>query len=266
MLGKLLKHEWNATARLILPLYLVLAVFTLINCVMLRLDLYPHNGVLMLIPVFLIGGYVLSILAILVMTLVTLILRFCKNLMGDEGYLMFTLPVKTHQLITSKLLIACGWSILSAIAVAASLFGVLGTPENLVQFGVGLRDFSLQAKAAFGMSGAALLAMLGAGVLVSLVSSILMVYTSVALGQLAGKHRVLLSFAAYVALYTALQIIGVILVVSVGMPLNNQPANAVDAAGVARLLLLLGIGLGAALSAAYYWATQYILKRKLNLE
>ena len=266
MLGKLIKHEWKAASRLILPLYLVLAVFTLINSLMMRLDLYPNSGVLMLIPVLLIGGYVLSILGIMIMTLVTLILRFYKNLMTDEGYLMFTLPVRTHELITAKLLIACAWSVLSAIAVAASLFAVLGTPETMAQISAGLREFFLQSEAMFGMSGGVLIAVLGLAILVSLVHSILMVYASIALGQLAGKHRVLLSFAAYVALYTAIQILGVIMVVAVGMPLNNQPENMANVARVVRQVMFAGIGLGAALSVAYYWGTQYILKKRLNLE
>ncbi len=266
MLGKLIKHEWKAASRLILPLYLVLAVFTLINSLMMRLDLYPNSGVLMLIPVLLIGGYVLSILGIMIMTLVTLILRFYKNLMTDEGYLMFTLPVRTHELITAKLLIACAWSVLSAIAVAASLFAVLGTPENMTLIRAGLRELFLQSEAMFGVHGSVLFAVLGVSVLVSLVHSILMVYASIALGQLAGKHRVLLSFAAYVALYTVIQIIGVIMVAVVGMPLNNQPESLANVARVVRQMMLSGIGLGAVLSVAYYWGTQFILKKRLNLE
>lgn len=266
MLGKLLKHEWKATARLVLPLYLVLAVFTLIHGLMLRLDLYPREGILMLIPVFLVAGYVLSIVAILLMTLVTLILRFYKNLMSDEGYLMFTLPVRTHQIITSKLLIACAWSILSVIAVAASLFAVQGTPENLAKMNDALREIHQQAPAVLGMSSETLFAVLGVGMLVALVNAILMIYSSIALGQLAGKHRVLFSFAAYVVLYTVTQIIGVILAVAVGMPLNNQPVNVMGVVGAVRLVMLLEFGLMAVLSAVYFWGTQYILKKKLNLE
>lgn len=41
--------------------------------------------------------------AIVVLTAMIIIQRFNKNLIGDEGYLMFTLPVSHVQLLTSKL-------------------------------------------------------------------------------------------------------------------------------------------------------------------
>lgn len=266
MLGKLLKHEWKATARLVLPLYLVLAVFTLISALILRVEFLPRTGVFVLIQGFLMLGYGLSIAAILLMTLVTQVLRFYKNLMTDEGYLMFTLPVKTHQLITSKLLIAFAWSILSTLAVAASLLAVLGTPANLVQLSAGWQQFQQNSQIMFGMSGSSFVAVMCGGIAVSLVNSILMIYASIALGQLAGKHRVLCSFAAYVVLYTIVQILAMVAIAAMGLPLNNRPMDVTSMASFIHLMMAVSIGLAAALSAVYYWGTQFILKKKLNLE
>ena len=46
---------------------------------------------------------------IMVVSLVVVIQRFYKSLLGDEGYLMFTLPVETWKLVMSKLLVAIFW-------------------------------------------------------------------------------------------------------------------------------------------------------------
>ena len=40
-----------------------------------------------------------------------MVVRFRNNLMTDEGYLMFTLPVSVHQLLWSKLLVSMLWFI-----------------------------------------------------------------------------------------------------------------------------------------------------------
>lgn len=40
--------------------------------------------------------------ALFVLTMIVIIQRFYKGLLCDEGYLMFTLPVKPWQLIATK--------------------------------------------------------------------------------------------------------------------------------------------------------------------
>ena len=51
-------------------------------------------------------GYVVLIISISAITLIIMVQRFYKNLLGDEGYLMFTLPVKTWQNVLNKLIFA----------------------------------------------------------------------------------------------------------------------------------------------------------------
>lgn len=63
-------------------------------------------------------------MALGVLTIVVTIQRFRKNLLGDEGYLMFTLPVSTSSLILSKCITALIYAVLSFI-VAVFTFGVL---------------------------------------------------------------------------------------------------------------------------------------------
>ena len=62
-----------------------------------------------------------------------MVYRFYKNLMTDEGYLMFTLPVSRSQLIWSKLIVSMAWGILSAVLAALMWTMVLSVTggENL---------------------------------------------------------------------------------------------------------------------------------------
>ena len=71
------------------------------------------SGVAMLV-------YVAILIALFVIALIFIIQRFYLGLLGDEGYLMFTLPVRPWQLIASKAicaLVASTVSILSLIHI-----------------------------------------------------------------------------------------------------------------------------------------------------
>ena len=104
MLGKLLKQDFRATARIMLPLYVavpVLGLFTnLITHLCENQDGFLINAISMLVSFV----FSLSLIAAVVTTIVLMVLRFYRNLMTDEGYLMFTLPVSTTELIFSCLL------------------------------------------------------------------------------------------------------------------------------------------------------------------
>lgn len=97
MLRKLLKYEFKATARTMVPLYIVLIAFSLFHLVINPLDVLESTGntsIRTIIAMLDIMLYVVLIVGLSIMTLVIMIQRFYKNLLGDEGYLMFTLPVK----------------------------------------------------------------------------------------------------------------------------------------------------------------------------
>ena len=65
--------------------------------------------------------YMGVMMAAFVVTAVILIQRFYKNLLGSEGYLMFTLPVTVTQHLLSKTIIAVVMIALSGIAAFLSI-------------------------------------------------------------------------------------------------------------------------------------------------
>ncbi|MDF2485562.1 MAG: putative rane protein [Herbinix sp.] len=261
MLSKLLKHEFKATARLMLPLYLVLCVLTIVDRIALSIE---FKGALNVIPVFATFAYGLSIVAIAVVSFVIIVLRFYKNLMTDEGYLMFTLPTKSHQLINSKLLVSFVWNIASILVIILSIFGVMATPDRMDLFRDGYQMFISELKQEFGAFNMSLfLFEFIVLMIVGLINNILIIYVSIAVGQLFNGHKVLGSFAAYIGIGTVIQIVMTVLFITLGVLFNKSFS---ESSSVPQIIFPITIGFLLLTNVLYYWGTDFIFKRKLNLE
>ncbi|MDD3173651.1 MAG: hypothetical protein PHF63_08330 [Herbinix sp.] len=261
MLGKLLKHEMKACARLLFPIYLVLIVLTVMERIVLSLDVF--NGVLQIIPGFLTFAYIISILAIVVLSFVIIIFRFYKNLITDEGYLMFTLPAKSHQLINSKLIVSLLWTFICIIAIFASLVAVFYTPDRFHVFMNGLKTFVTEFNAEIGDESILFLIEIILLIILSLIRGIIQIYASIALGQLLGGHKIIGSFAAYIGLYTFTQIL-LIIVLFIGGSISNKSIE--DIAILPQMIFPVTLILTIVFNAAFYFLTNYIFQKKLNLE
>jgi hypothetical protein len=261
MLGKLFKHEMRAMARLLLPLFLVLAALTVIDRIVLYLDIF--KGTLEVIPGFLTFAYVLAILAVVIVSSVLIIIRFYRNLMTDEGYLMFTLPVKPHQLINSKLLASIVWTVASLLAVAASIFIVASGSFDWADFVDGLRMVLAQIRTEFNGDMTLFIIELIIMMVFGILNNILIIYVSIAIGQLFNGHKVLGSFAAYIGISIALQVIVTVCTGLLGLIFRDS-FN--DIASVTHILFPLVLVFLLATNAVYYLITNFIFNRKINLE
>ncbi len=261
MLGKLLKHELKATGRLLLPLFLILAVLTVVNRAVIYLDIF--KGVLSFIPGLLTFIYVISIIAVLVVTSVLIIFRFYKNLMTDEGYLMFTLPVKPRELIDSKLIISLLWSLASVAAVILSLIVVLSGHFPFADMKYAFAQFFSELSSGFGNYAALFYTELILMMLFSAINSTLMVYVSIALGQLINGHKILGSIGAYIALSTILQVLSVaaMSLASFAFGRTFQDINSIP-----QVVFPLSLAFLLVTGVAFYLGTNFLFKRKLNLE
>ena len=83
MLGKLLKHEFRATGRIMGPLYLVLLATSFGANVSIRLMEGAQSRLLNVLAFLLMMAFVVAISAACIMSLVLMINRFRTNLMGD---------------------------------------------------------------------------------------------------------------------------------------------------------------------------------------
>lgn len=262
MLGKLMKHELKATSRMLLPIYFVLVVLTIMDRIVISLDIY--NNALTIILGFITFAYVVSLIAIVVVSAVIIILRFYKNMVTDEGYLMFTLPVKPSQLILSKLIISILWTIASVAAVLISLLGVFATPDRMSMLGDGIQMMMNELTNTFGEKTVVLLVIeFIVLIIISIINSILEIYASIAVGQLFNGHKVLGSFASFIAISMIVQVISTLFVVVAGLVIGKS-YNELNA--IPQILFPFTILFTLLFNVLYFWLTNYLFKRKLNLE
>jgi len=258
MLAKLLKYEIKATARWFIPLYAALVLFTLISRFLLYNDPYVTNEATdfwQIARILSISIYAFLFIGIMVVTFVVIIQRFYKNLLGDEGYLMFTLPVQAWKHIVSKLLIAMLWNFLSAVIGMCSVM-LLIPAQDLADFGLlvtGIKKY-------FGTIGYFSFSLL---TIISLVFSIIEMYAAIALGHLFRKHKLLASFGMYIGLNTVSQM-AFMLIIPFLMNIIGSLSDVTP--GRLNTLILMSIIIFALLSTAWFIVTNLILKRKLNLE
>ena len=124
MLKKLLKYEFKATARTYGGMYLALLAASVLFGGSVRRWNGTNSDTYSTLVGLLSLVYTAVIIGTVVVTIMTIVQRFYRNLLGREGYLMHTLPVTETQLVTSKLISSTVWSLCSILAACLS-FGIL---------------------------------------------------------------------------------------------------------------------------------------------
>ena len=262
MLTKLLKYEFRSTGRVFLPLYGGIMLLTLFTRLFVWMGDYSN---ILAIPAGLLTVlYVLSLIGMFAVTYVVLLRRFYTSLIGDEGYLSFTLPVKPWQHITSKLITSVVWVIATAAAAGLSLllmFVSNGFFKDLYDFIRVLIGYSQ-------ISYVMLVLEFIITALVSVAASMLMFYASMAIGQLVNGHKVAGSVAAFLVSYFVTQILLGIGMFAFGAvdPATWEVINTMNAVQGVALMLLLILVIQAVFGTLYFIITNYVFKNKLNLE
>lgn len=262
MLGKLLKYDFRSMLKSFLPLWPAFLVVAVINHFTFgaSMEAYSSNAlgtITMLV-------YFALMMAINIIGIVLIIQRFYNGLLKDEGYLMFTLPVKPWQLIASKGISAGVIIFVNAVLSVLSVMILIPNVDIFSELGrllsmAGLRGFNV-----------GLIVFLGFILLLAaILQSIFQVYAAMALGHLAPKHRVGFSVGAYIGIYVVLSTLSSIITAIVEKINPRWISDWVqglsdNGATVAGLILLIVICL--VMLAAFYAITQYILSKRLNLE
>lgn len=270
MLRKIIKHEFKATAPYYLILYAAFIALTVINKAFWLLNV--DNVLIRVIRGVITGAYVVSIIAVVIITMVLIVYRFYKNLLKDEGYLSFTLPVKTSQHINGKLIVSIVWTCLAVVAVIISVLIISLDTTALMQ----LKDAWNIFEDAYGQFEGVgrLIVSFFVLMVVSLVSGVLMLYASLALGQLFSKHKIIGAVLSYFGFYFITQIIGTLILTVTAVydsklmqfTYESQYMTANLAIDLFNNLFLWTIVQQSVLLVIYYVVTHFILNNKLNLE
>lgn len=277
MLGKLIKHELRGSGRTMLPFILVSLFLSVMAGLSMRAmehqQEYSWFNILFGIVIFL---FVAGLMAVCIMSVVVVINRFRQNLLGDEGYLMFTLPVSVDQHIWAKLIVSAIWFLATALTCMLAVvlvllcnvrtFDVNWSEVGYVMGELGrvIREFGILHIVGYCLE---LLVMFFAGVCVSCLTF----YCAMAIGYSFANRKVLLSVLAFFGLDIFFSMVQSALIAALnGMPgverfLDNLDLSQVGTAGSVHIVMLCWILYLAVYAAVLYIPTRLLLKKKLNL-
>ena len=267
MLGKLIGYETKAFGRIMLPLYGATLAFALFTGLSIRF--LPESATSGLPGVLMFMLYGILMMAIVIMTCVLSVTRFYKNLLGLEGYLMFSLPASTASLIASKVISVLIWSALSSVTALLSFaISALGA-GGIAPFRDFFEIFTYPEVLERLPSAAGLTAMFLLLAVAGTAASIVRIYAGIAIGHQFNDHRILFSILALVAFNiigtTVMSLLG-----SAGMYSGVfDSLSRIFEAGSTQALYAAQAGMLAflVLQSAFFGAlTWVLLDRRLNLE
>ena len=277
MLGKLIKHEFRATARIMLPVMGAMAALALLANLSIRglagnLSDVPMLKILFTLIIFFFGA---AVVATVVMSLVIMVSRFYRNLLKDEGYLMFTLPVSVHELIWSKLIVSLVWFLATGLLIflVMALMALNLSHTNLEMILKQLPSWSeiIGWLDQAGVRGQVItfLVQIVLGTLIGIIALCLHFYGAMALGHMFSKDKVLLSIVFFVGISFAFNLMEMGYGI-VGFGLsdleNMDMSGAREGLSFVSTVIWHGIGLSAVQAAVLYLAAFLGLKKGLNLE
>ena len=183
MLRKLLKHEFRATGRIMLPVIGILLATSVAANLSLRYLLGSDVWFFSMLGILLLTAFGFAIFGVFIVSFILMIQRFYKNLLQDEGYVMLTLPVSIHQHIWSKLIVSSVWFIVTALAVilacCITAFDLTVVKEILWGLGELFQELR-KLQAYYAINGTAILIELIALAFLSLVAMCLQFYSALA--------------------------------------------------------------------------------------
>jgi len=261
-----MKYELKATARTLIPLYIALLAFAIINKIFIGTGIADKLEGFGSIPFILsIFGYGCTMAAVFIVTFFVIIQRFYKNLLGDEGYLMNTLPVSALTNITSKISIATFWNIISGFVAILSIIIMAFNPDAFSKFFNELFRALSDGYSEFGVQVYIVIIEIIIAILVYLIKFLTMIYASISIGHLFNKHRILSSFGAFIVLNLITTAISSTIGIASSIAGKTLFDN-IQSLLTIHLFLIFAILFNLVFFIVYFIITNYILKNKLNLE
>ncbi len=212
MLRKLIKYDILADYKRYGIVFTAMFLFSILLMVLDRLtDVFKENRFFQIMMVICAMLFFAAAIVMFTMIFVIATIRFYKNLVRDEGYLMHTLPVPTWKLIMSKFISTYIWSA-AAVVVMGICFGIVaGEPLWLFKLDVGweLLESAFVEDTVNGTAEQLRIFFLVCSIVMVLTPGfmVLHIYMSLALGNLFHAHKLGMSVLMFFALYIVEQIL-----------------------------------------------------------
>ena len=277
MLRKLIKYDILADYKRYGIVFAAMLMFSLLLMTLDRLtDVFKENRFFQVMMVISAILFFAATVVMFTMIFIIATIRFYKNLVRDEGYLMHTLPVPTWKLIMSKFITTYIWSA-AALIVMGICFGIVaGEPLWLFKLDIVWEDLS----SAFvkdtidGTPEQLRNLFLICFIVMALTPGfmVLHIYMSLALGNLFHAHKLGMSVLMFFALYIAEQILSGVFMMFISSEMVEY-LTVLDAvvpfeAGYKYMMtsLIFSVIYTIVLMVVFFIGAERIFSRKLNLE
>lgn len=264
MLTKLVKHEFRATSRVMLPMFLALLVLSALANVSIRiLDTNP-NTFLNTLSALIMTAFGIFIFATCLMSIILMVQRFYHNLLTDEGYLMFTLPTSIHKLVWSKIIVSVVWFVVTFIAVCLS--GLIASFRlkyfsNFIN--VFQHIFQLNINAYYTLNSVAFILEFLIFIFLACAATCLLFYAAMSVGHSFANHKLLLSVVFFFVFEFASQFI----ITLAAIPFGNLNFHVtMSTIGQVHSIFWVLIVCCLIYCAVFYIITTIFLRKRLNLE
>lgn len=284
MLKKLIKYEWKNTSKMGGIILLAIAGMTLIGVLGIALPIsYLSNETITDENGLFATLLIMTVMMSMMLCFFTLVgvsyglmiyfgVRFYKTMYSEEGYLTHTLPVTPRQLFLSKTLVAGLWYLLVGLGIVLSVGILIGTGfiiplggfDGIRRFLAMMPDMLDSVPWADVIHG---IIYVLAAMLITPFSTMIMLFGSLTVGQLFNRFRAFMGILVYIGV----TFVNSILANIIRLPFALLAAIAGEESALGRFFLFFGsydmviiVALGVAV--AFYFISQHILKKKLNLE
>ena len=273
MFAKLLKYEWRATRGMVGLLCLICLSAALVGGLAMRYLVWvseldsQSNAFIVLSVLTMIFAFIAIAICCVAMELYA-VWRFYKSRFTDEGYLTFTLPVTTHQILLSSFVncLICMVCALAALMAGYLVLLLLGFSalENFFPSLWEVLPLAMEnAWRLFSGETGAFLAQLTLGVVTGVLNGTVVMMLAVTIGSiLARKHKVLAAVGVYYGINMAMSLITSVLGVILGLSMYTSQSSSI---GVFSSMMLMESGLFLIVAVGGYFLMYALVHRKLNL-
>ena len=271
MLGKVIKYDFKAVARYLIPFYAVLlvsAVLANISRMVNENDLLKGNLVFEFSSGLITAAYVLATLLAVIGTVIILIIHYYKSFTGDEAYFTFTLPASHDTLLLGKILNGAIWTCISLIVLALSVCVLFAGKisidqiKNIIQLA---RPIFGEIYNAFG-SKSSFIAFLIVWFLIVIFVNQLEFYFCITAGQIIKGHRILGAFVAYIVLKIAQQFVSTILTLTQYARIKDVVLETTAVGTALSPLMWISVAELVFFSIVEYVLISLLLRKSLNIE
>ena len=280
MFKKLLKHEFNAQRGLFTLLGLSALGAGVLGCAAIQLIIHIVRNYLENPSVILSDGQelfmIVAMMALFFLSMVLafaigacsvavwvmLVYRFYKHHFTDEGYLTFTLPATTHQILLSSIVNILIWTVIIALVIIASYSVMLAPVFAMAMQEENVNIFAEMQSAMTDVYGGSIIVVQIFAIVCTMLGNLILPLLAATIGaQVAKKHKLLAGIGIYYGINAGISFItGILsLVITVADAAIMYNGGTMFLTFLIPGILYLGIAIGG------YFLMHYMVSRKLNL-